>query len=241
MFGGMKKQLLLLSALVLLFSAFIYAEGSKETAAGTGVTEITFMHVFSEPRGELIDRVVRDFNNSQDGIVAKHQHVPGWYGGLLEQLQALAVARQLPEVAIMGLSESITMNRQLGAVEIQQYIDRDNYDLSDFFPRFLELAQDQATGKQFVLPYAISTQLIFINRDLLREAGIDPSRQPETWMEINEWAKKVSDPAKGISGIGFQLDFDTWQFQVLLESFGGHMADIDTRRVLFNKEPGPTG
>ena len=234
----MRRKLWLIAVLALIVPAFIFANGASDVPVDNGVTEITFMHVFTGARGELVDQIVQNFNKSQDRIIVKHQNAPGWYGGLLEKLQTLAAAKQLPEVTIMGLSESVTMRRELGAVSLQQYINRDNYDLSGFFPQFVELGQDPSTKETFALPYAISTPLIFINKDLLGKAGVDTSKQPETWMELREWAKKVKALGTDDSGIGFQLDFDTWQFQVLLESFGGQIADINTRKVLFNEEPG---
>ena len=237
---GTGKGLLVVLAM-LLTAGLLFAAGAQEAEGAVeseGPVEITFTHVFSGGRGELIGSIVDKFNASQDGIVVKHQHVPGWYGGLLEQLQTWAVGKQLPEVSLMGLSENTTMRRQLGAVSMQSYIDRDGYDLDAFIPQMLSLGQDLATGEQFALPYAVSTPLIYVNKDLLEAKGIDVPVQPESWIKLREWAKAVNDPDAGISGIGFQLDFDVWQFQVLLDSFGGQMADVATRKVLFNEEAG---
>lgn len=232
---------LLLTLTMLLLAGLLFAAGAQEESAdpeSTGPVEITFTHVFSGARGELIGSIVDKFNASQDGIVVKHQVVPGWYGGLLEQLQTWAVGDQLPEVSLMGLSENTTMRRQLGAVSMQEYIDRDGYDLDAYIPQMLSLGQDLETGEQFALPYAVSTPLIYVNKDLLEAKGIEVPVQPESWMQVREWAKAVNDPKGGISGIGFQLDFDVWQFQVLLDSFGGSMANVSTRSVLFNGEAG---
>lgn len=237
----MKKQNLLLLALtvLLLAPAMVFAGGGREAEPDPDrPIEITFKHVFTGARGDAIQAKVDAFNASQDRIVASHQHAPGWYGGLLEQLQADAVARQLPEVAIMGLSDNVTMRRDLGAVSLEQYIERDGYDLDVFIPQLLALGQDTMTGEQFALPYAVSTPLIFVNKDLFREAGLDPEKAPEYWTELRDWANALNELGRDISGIGFQLDFDVWQFQVLLESFGGLMANAETRTIHFNDEPG---
>lgn len=234
-----KSYLIILVSLLLAVSV-TFAGGQKESAGESedGTVEITFKHVFSGERGELIDSYVKEFNASQDKITVSHQHVPGWYGGLLEQLQADAVANQLPEVALMGLSQSNTMRRELGAVSMEQYIKEDNYDTSIFIPQLLSLAQDNATGEQFALPYAISTPLIYVNHDLFEEAGVEMDGDPKTWMELKEYAKQVTELGDEISGISFQFDFDTWQFQILLESFGGQMASNETRRIYFTDKPG---
>jgi multiple sugar transport system substrate-binding protein len=212
--------------------------GAQPSRSQDGPIELTFMHVFGGARGEAITKVVDAFNASQQGIVVRHEMANGWYGGLLERLQTLAVARQLPEIAIMGLSDSNYMRQGLRTISVQHYIERDNFDLTDFIPGMLSLATDQFTGEIFALPYAISTPLIYVNKDLLRAAGINADRQPESWSELADWARAANNYHSNAAGIAFQLDFDTWQFQQLLESFGGVMADIPGRRVLFNQEPG---
>ncbi|MFW5797709.1 MAG: ABC transporter substrate-binding protein [Spirochaetota bacterium] len=240
----MKRQLTMVLVLTLAASA-VFAGGNAEEAEPAPASEesrapveVKFMHVFGGERGEAIGRVVDGFNASQDGIVVTHENVPGWYGGLLERLQQLAVADQLPEVAIMGLSASNYMREGLDVVSVSDYIERDGYSTDDFIPEMLRLAQDPETGEQFALPYAVSTPLIYVNKDLMREAGIDASEAPDTWMELREWARVAHEAHDDAHGIAFQLDFDTWQFQQLLESFGGRMADAEAEEVLFNSEAG---
>ncbi|MFP4211753.1 MAG: ABC transporter substrate-binding protein [Alkalispirochaeta sp.] len=225
-------------AMVALVTVGVSATGQAEMDESAGPVEVKFMHVFGGDRGEAIGRVVDAFNESQDDIIVTHENVPGWYGGLLERLQQLAVARQLPEVAIMGLSASNYMREGLDIVSTQDYIDRDGYSTRDFIPEMLELAQDPDTGEQYALPYAISTPLIYVNKDLMREAGIDASEAPESWEELREWARIAHETHDDAHGIAFQLDYDTWQFQQLLESFGGRMADIESQEILFNGEAG---
>ena len=233
----MKKAMFTVVVMIVVTAA-VWATGQSEQPESTGPVEVTFMHVFGGARGEAIGRIVDAFNQSQDEIVVSHENVPGWYGGLLERLQQLAVARQLPEVAIMGLSSSNYMREGLNAVSLEEYIDRDGYNTADFIPQMLELAQDARTGEQYALPYAISTPLIYVNKDLMREAGIDASEAPDSWQDLREWARVAHETHDDAHGIAFQLDFDTWQFQQLLESFGGRMADIESEEILFNGDAG---
>ncbi len=232
------KTVTTIAMLLLLVAASAVATGTVETSETDEPVEVKFMHVFGGARGESIGSVVDAFNAAQDDVVVSHENAPGWYGGLLERLQQLAVARQLPETAIMGLSESNYMREGLNVVSVQSYIDRDNYSTADFIPNMLDLAADPDTGEQYALPYAISTPLIYVNKDLMREAGIDASEAPDSWAELREWARIAHETHADAHGIAFQLDFDTWQFQQLLESFGGRMADAERQEILFNGEAG---
>ncbi len=211
--------------------------GDEQEPVNEEPITLSFLHVFSGPRGEAMDKIVQGFNESQDRITVIHESVPGWYPGLLEQLQTLAVAKQLPDLAIMGLSSHNFMQEGLGAVNMQPYIDADQFDLSGIFPQMLSLGQN-ANGDQAALPFAVSTPLLYANIDLLNEAGIDYVSQPETWAQVSSWAKKVNALGSDISGLAFQMGFDTWQFQTLVESFGGEMADIENQEILFTEESG---
>jgi ABC-type glycerol-3-phosphate transport system substrate-binding protein len=235
----MRKFLALAMVALMLAPAVLFAAGSSEAVAGSDKpVEIKFKHVFTGSREQLVDAMVKEFNASQNRIIVSHEHAPGWYGGLLEQLQVDAVARQLPEVAIMGMDQSVTMRRELGAVSLQKYIDREKFDMGQFFPKLLMQGQDGVTGEQFAMPWAVSTPMLYINKDLFRKAGLDPNKQPVYWSEVREWAKKINDLGPDISGFVYQFSFDTWQFQCLLETFGGQMGNAEARKVQFNEEAG---
>lgn len=79
-------------------------------------------------------------------------------------------------------------------------------------------------GKMLTMPMWESTQVLFYNRALLQQAGVEaPSASPEarlTWDEVVELAKKVQ--ASGVeSGLGFEQVDRYYQLQVLPESLGG--------------------
>lgn len=222
---------------MVLFMVTVFVVTAAVGRAGAeDVMELDFMHVFTGERGEAIGEIVETFNERHDNIEVSHQSVPGWYGGLLEQLQSYAVTGNLPDVTLMGLANSNYMRSGLQAVSLQKYLDEDGDDLEHFDDKMLELARDD--GEQYALPFAISTPLLYVNYDLMEEAGIEYTEQPESWMQVKEWAKKLNDLDETTGGIAFQMDFDTWQFQMLLETFGGEMASIEDKEVKFNEEPG---
>ncbi len=199
------------------------------------IVEIKFTHIFGGSKGEAINALVEGYNNSQNKVVVTAEQVPGWYGGLLEKLQALAVSKQLPDVTLSGLEFSNYMNEVMPIVPAQDFIDKENMDVSDFIPSMLVLGQDE-NGKQMALPFAISTPLIYVNKDHFKDAGIDFTEQPQSWDQIRKWARQLSDNDR--KGIFFQMDFDTWMFQTLVESHGGKYASLDDKQVSFNKDAG---
>lgn len=49
------------------------------------------------------------------------------------------------------------------------------------------------SGKLRALPIGLSTPVVFINQDLLRKHGVDPSLNPRTWGELQTLAGKLAD------------------------------------------------
>ena len=74
----------------------------------------------------------------------------------------------------------------------------DQYDASDktfltdnFLPNVLDLAVN-SDGVQVGIPYSLSSPVLYINRDLLKEAGLS-EEGPKTWEEVDSFARTVQE------------------------------------------------
>ncbi|GAE31809.1 ABC transporter substrate-binding protein [Halalkalibacter hemicellulosilyticus] len=248
----MKKSLILVGSLLLL--VWLTACGGEETAQsqegsqndnsgqvsstenGGDAIEITFLHVFGGDQGEVIKELVANFNESQDEVVVKDEQAQGWYDGVIERLQVLSLSDQLPEVTISGFAFNDYMQTFMPIVPAQTFIDEQGFDLTDFSEQMLDLARTN-DGDLHSMPFAVSTPIIYVNKDHFDEAGIDFKAQPDSWQEVRDWAAQLSE-VDDRYGIFFQMDFDTWMFQMMLDSNGGRLADVDQQQVQFHQEKG---
>jgi multiple sugar transport system permease protein len=58
-----------------------------------------------------------------------------------------------------------------------------------------------ADGKVYGIPQAMKWQMGVVYRtDMVRSAGLDANRPPETWDELIYWCQKLTDPAKDVPG-----------------------------------------
>lgn len=77
----------------------------------------------------------------------------------------------------------------------------------------------------WALPRANQVIALVYRRDLFQKAGLDPSRPPETWDELYEHARRLTDPEKGQYGFMFPSGTNTsWGMYSLLVSNGGRMV-----------------
>jgi len=88
-------------------------------------------------------------------------------------------------------------------------------------------------GKVWGFPHAFSTKALFMNCDLLEQAGVR-CKGPKTWDELYSMAEAVTNNVPGVAGIGLAgKDFDNTMHQFLnyLYSNGGQVIDPDTNKI----------
>jgi multiple sugar transport system substrate-binding protein len=89
------------------------------------------------------------------------------------------------------------------AIEENWYMPMNDYVTEDFFDTFSAGALNEGIttmdDKVYVLPESanIINTLMFYNKNVLKEAGIDETELPKTWSEFREVAKKITDAGKG--------------------------------------------
>ena len=100
--------------------------------------------------------------------------------------------------------------------------------LEDYMPGLL--ADSYYNKSLYSLPALRSTPLLYINEDMLAEAGL-PRRAPATWDEFREYCKKLTKVnAAGETtqyGVGFTMGATTahWYFQGAVYAFDGKISD----------------
>ncbi len=57
-------------------------------------------------------------------------------------------------------------------------------------------------GKIFAFPWMLDTRVLFYNKDLMSQAGLDSQHPPQTWNELLIYAEKINHPEKQIYGFG---------------------------------------
>ena len=173
-------------------------EANAEVNSSTGEkTVIEYWHCNAETQGGLVvDELVRQFNESNDHIQVVAKYNPDMYKGLMQNLQAEAAAGNSPALVQIGWAFLDYFSNNFSYVPPQEAIDKFDKEeasfLQDkFLPNILELAVN-SEGSQVGIPYSLSNPVLYINKDILREAGL-PENGPTTWQEVSEFAKIIKE------------------------------------------------
>jgi multiple sugar transport system substrate-binding protein len=99
----------------------------------------------------------------------------------------------------------------------------------DIFPG--PLSSVTYEGGIYGLPRGANTIALYYNADMFRAAGLDPDKPPQTWDELYEAAKALTDPSKNVYGLAFSAvgsEEGTFQFLPWLQMTGGDYDNVNT-------------
>lgn len=237
----MNKKLVKILSLVSVVSLFTVgcSNGGSNTKSSDEKVKIEYWHVNAETQGgKSVDKLVEEFNKQSDTVEVVAKYNPDMYKGLLQNFQAEAATGSTPALVQVGWSFLDYFSNNFGYTEPQEIIDQhfpeDKTFLEDnFLPNILNLSKN-SEGSQVGIPYSLSTPVLYINKDILKECGLD-EEGPKTWQQVQELASVIKDKT-GKYGVYIQEPADNWATQALLESNGARM--ITDGKATFASEKG---
>ena len=201
----------------------VAASASKENS---GKTVIEYWHCNADTQGgTTVEELVNKFNEENDHIEVVAKYNPDMYKGLMQNLQAEATTGNTPAVVQIGWAflEYFSNNFEYTTPQeaIDAYDPEDKNFLSDnFLPNVLDLAVNNA-GEQVGIPYSVSNPVLYINVDLLKEAGITDFEM-KTWEDVIAASEQVREKT-GKYGLYMQEPADFWAQQAFMESNGAQL------------------
>lgn len=232
----MKRAVILVCVLSLLTaSVFAQVQGGNTKVENQPVT-IEFWHALTQTQGgPLIKKIVENFNATNNkGITVTEKFCADFYLGIARDLQAAVAAGIYPGVSMVGyqyLNYFAENFPQMTSIdEIQKKFPADVSWIQDTFEsRTLDLTLAN-NGKVMGLPYCASQAMLYINNDIFRAAGLDPSKPPRTWDEVYQAAVQIQKKT-GIYGIYLGYPLDTFINDTMLLSNGVKMYKLDDKGV----------
>lgn len=234
------KNGLKITALSLTLASFLAGCSSSDSSSSEsprqGPIEIDFLHIHGGSQGEALEKIVENYHDSQDEVRVNPIYVEGSYEGVVERLQSLAATNQLPAITQAGFTYTQYMMENMPVVPAQEFIDAEEFDTSDYFPQMLDLARN-ADGELQGLPFAVSNPVVYYNKEMFEEAGINAEEELSTFEGIRNIAKKLTTDET--NGVYFNYSITgNWLFQAMVETLGGKMIEEDQKSVAFDGEEG---
>ena len=232
------RKLLLFIVLLGLPLALIACGGGEE-AAPTGETparppgapavSIDLWHSETAANLETLERLTGRFNASQDRVTVR----PVFQGNDEELTAKLMVALGSGSAPALVYLPEVDTRRMIdsGAVRpLQDFIDRDDYDLSDFEEK--AIGYYTVEDKLWAMPMGVLVQLLYYNKIPFREVGLDPEKPPRDLEEVRQYSEKLlkRDASGKLLRSGVAMDITPWYLELALAQHGDLYADNNNGR-----------
>lgn len=239
----MLSVLLVMTLITILFTACGSNNNSKGTTNNTEPTgtvntevvepakEIAFWHSLSGPIGEELNNLVNRYNQSQDQIkvIASFQ---GNYTEANGSLQQAIAAKIEPAIAMVESNYYYTYEATNQFEDLTPYMERDGVNPDDFIQGLMPANLTTDSGI-FAVPFNRSSAVLYYNKEMFREVGLDPEQPPKTWDELFEYAKKLSIPDERW---GFTTYTEVFPLTAFIAQAGGKLINDNGTDIGFKDD-----
>jgi sn-glycerol 3-phosphate transport system substrate-binding protein len=179
------------------------------TTASYAVTEISWWHAMTGANSEVVERLSKEFNESQ----SEYKVVPVFKGTYPETLNAgIAAFRagQSPDIIqVFDAGTGVMMAAEQAIKPVADILSMGGaaFDKSKYLPGIVSY-YSKPDGTMLSFPYNSSSPILYYNKDIFQKAGLDVDNPPKTWAEVWEAAKKIK--SSGAAPCGFTSTWLTW-------------------------------
>lgn len=197
-------------AVTLLGAALSAAEAQTQSSYKGPKVTITYLHGFTGADRPVMEKLVQQFNAAHPNIVVRAQGQP--WGTTWQQLPSLVASGRAADVVVIN-EDQITNFIARGAVSPLTDAELRTAGIAKnrFYGPLFKTADYE--GKSYGLPISSVAYVMFYNKDLMKKAGLDPNKPPQTRAEFLKAAQACTTDKSGKKPgeAGFDAkNLDTW-------------------------------
>ncbi|WP_439872894.1 ABC transporter substrate-binding protein [Rhizobium leguminosarum] len=171
--------------------------------------------------------LVKEFNALNNGIKIEYRQLQ--FDDVVSESMRAYSTGNAPDIIAIDNPEHALFSSRGAFLDVTDMIAKsDVIKTENYFPGPLKSVMWD--GKYFGVPKATNTIALYYNKDLFKAKGLDPSKPPQTWDELVEDARKLTDPAKNVYGLAFSAKANeegTFQFLPWAQMGGGSYEHIN--------------
>ena len=202
------------------------AASTLALAQAQAAVDIQWWHAMTGANNDVIVKIAEDFNATQ----TDYKVIPSYKGGYADTMNAgIAAFRagQAPHILQVFEVGTATMMSAKGAIKpVHQLMQEagEKFDPSAYLPAIAGY-YSTVKGEMLSMPFNSSSMVLWVNKDALAKAGLDPDKPPKTWPETFEAAKKLRATVSPTCGLS-----SAWISWSLIEQFSAwHNVAIGTK------------
>lgn len=219
------KKYLIICMVIFGLGASLAACGKKEDSSSNEVLNVWGMGDEVKQLPKMADKFEKE-----TGIKVKIQAIP-WANAHDKLLTAVA-SKSGPDVLQMGTTWMAEFQEAGALSDMGKYIEQyDNLKSDNFFEGSIETTK--FNDDYYGIPWAAETRVLFYRTDVLEKIGY--KKAPQTWEELREAAKKLSERGKDMYGINIDPKEQSLGFMFARQN-GSELINKEGK-PLFNQKP----
>jgi sn-glycerol 3-phosphate transport system substrate-binding protein len=199
-------------------------------------TELTMYYPIAVggPLTEVVDGIVADFQEQNPDITVNAIYAGNYDDTRIKALSALN-SGDPAQLAVMFSIDAYDLIEQDLIVPFEDVVETEEEKqwLNSFYPALM--ANSKIEGKTWGVPFQRSTIVAYYNKDMFRDAGLDPESPPTTWDELVSMGKELTTEDRYglmIPSTGYPY----WMFQALAIQNGKEVMSDDGLTTNFDDE-----
>lgn len=199
-------------------------------------TELTMYYPIAVggPLTEVVDGIVADFQEQNPDITVNAIYAGNYDDTRIKALSALN-SGDPAQLAVMFSIDAYDLIEQDLIVPFEDVLETEEEKqwLNSFYPALM--ANSKIEGKTWGVPFQRSTIVAYYNKDMFRDAGLDPESPPTTWDELVSMGKELTTEDRYglmIPSTGYPY----WMFQALAIQNGKEVMSDDGLTTNFDDE-----
>ena len=172
--------------------------------------------------------LVKDFNALNTGIKVEFRQIQ--FDDVVSEAMRAYSTGQAPDIIAVDNPEHALFASRGAFLDLTDMIAKSEVvKTENYFPG--PLASTMWDGKNFGIPKATNTIALYYNKDMFKAKGFDPDKPPQTWAELVETARKLTDPSANVYGLTFSAKANeegTFQFLPWAQMAGASYETINT-------------
>lgn len=214
---------------------------SLAATAAQAQTELTMYYPVSVggPLTQVVDGMIEQFEQQNPDIDVNAIYAGNYNDARMKALAALKSGEpaQLSVMFSIDVHELKDLDAIVSFDDVVE-TDEERAWLDSFYPALME--NGKVDGTTWGIPFQRSTIVMYYNKDMFREAGLDPEHPPKNWDELAEMGQKLvkKDADGNVERWGAMIPstgYPYWMFGALAKQNGADLMNSAGNETYFNK------
>lgn len=197
-------------------------------------TEITFYHYQTGGNYDAFRAILDEFEAQNDGITVRD--IFSQSQQITAEVQAALAANRPVDIATVIGKNIVFFLNNTDAVDLVAASQGDTAWLDGYLPNFLDLGR--VGDAVYAIPHAYGTPMLYYNKNIFAEAGLDPEAPPATWDEFLHIGKTITERTGRPGGAHLHAAMGDYGTMVMVTNAGATYLTADGTEARFDSPEG---